>query len=109
MSRASKILEANALQVQLIGSEKDAIEEARLRINPHKYSKAPQHQKSNAVSAREMGRCGEPNWPCTYAGEGLSPEEFKELERQKLLQLNERQSKEVAVQAQIKKYLAKLN
>lgn len=109
MSRASKILEANALQVQLIGSEKDAIEEARLRINPHKYSKAPQHQKSNAVSAREMGRCGEPNWPCTYAGEGLSPEEFKELERQKLLQLNERQSNEVAVQAQIKKYLLKLN
>ena len=80
-----------------------------MRINPHKYSKAPQHQTSNAVSAREMGRCGEPNWPCTYAGEGLSPEEFKELERQKLLQLNERQSKEVAVQAQIKKYLAKLN
>jgi hypothetical protein len=109
--RASGLLESNAYLAQdsLFGGEKDAIEQARLQINPNKYSKAPQHQKPTAVANREMGQCGQPNWPCTYAGDGISPEELKELERKQLARLNERQSSEATVQTQIKKYLAKLN
>ena len=85
------------------------VKEARLQINPNKYSKAPQHQKPTTVANREMGQCGQPNWPCTYAGEGISPGEFKELESKQLSQLNEQQSSEASVEAQIKKYLVKLN
>lgn len=109
--RANGLLEYQAFlgQDPLFGGEKEAIEEARLQINPNKYSKAPQHQKPTAVANREMGQCGQPNWPCTYAGEGISTGEFKELEKRQLLQLNERQSREATVQAQIKKYLTKLN
>lgn len=109
--RANRFLESNAFLAQdsLFGGEKETIEQARLQINPNKYSKAPQHQKPTAVANREMGQCGQPNWPCIYAGDGISLGEFKELEKKQLARLNERQSSEATVQAQIKKYLAKLN
>lgn len=110
-ARLSQSKEPNGFFAQnlVFGGEKEAIAEARLQINVNKYSKAPQHQKPTAVANREIGQCGQPNWPCTYAGDGISPEEFKELEKKQLLQLKKRQSEEATVQAQIKKYLAKLN
>ena len=102
--------EANRIAVEaVLYGEKEKIEAARLQINPNKYSKAAQHQKSAAVANREMGSCGQPNWPCTYAGDGLSPTEFKDFERQLTSEFNARQAQAAAVQTQIKKYLAKLS
>lgn len=97
-----------AVEAILYG-EKEKIEKARLQINPNKYSKAAQHQKSQAVWAREMGSCGQPNWPCTYAGEGFTPSEFRDFERQMMSEFNTREAEEAVAAAQIKKYLAKLN
>jgi hypothetical protein len=108
--------EANRIANEaVIFGEKEKIEAARLQINPYKYSKAAQHQKPAVpayLAAREFGEpCGSPRSTksCTYAGEGLSPGEFKELERQLMLEFNTRQSEAAATQTQIKKYLAKLN
>ena len=111
LSRLKTLRDFEAFRTQnpAFGDSREVIKEARLQINPNKYSKAPQHQKPTTVANREMGQCGQPNWPCTYAGEGISPGEFKELESKQLSQLNEQQSSEASVEAQIKKYLVKLN
>ena len=103
-------LESNAglLKQSIYGNEKEAIALARLEINPNKYSKLAQHQKPASVENREYGKCGQPNWACTYAGEGLSPEEFKDFEKKKLSQVNERQSSDEAALAKVKKSLAML-
>ena len=89
-------------------SQKDEIENARLKINPNKYSKAAQHQKSAAVEARELGQCGQPGWACTYSGEGLSPDEFKKFEQEKMKISSQENSEYAATQIQIEKYLANL-
>ena len=89
-------------------SQKDEIENARLKINPNKYSTAAQHQKSAAVEARELGQCGQPGWACTYSGEGLSPDEFKKFEQEKMKISSQENSEYAATQIQIEKYLANL-
>ena len=90
-------------------SPREAIESARLKINPNKYSKAAQHQKSSSVEAREMGRCGQPDWPCTYAGEGLSPAEFEKFAQERMAEVKRETSESQALQAQIAKYAAKID